>query len=151
MEHELEDASMSERVFANLRRISHAMHNQYLAKGSQKRILVTLIRHGKTGQKKITERIGIKAGSASEVISKMEAAGLIIRTTNQDDQRAMDIDLTPQGRELAEVARKEAMAQHEQMFTCLSDEEKEELLRLTDKIINFWKDELNYIPQKPSK
>lgn len=148
MTNDHEPTSMSEQLFSNLRHISHAMHNQHLARGSQKRILIILSRSGKTTQKVITERLGIKAGSASEVISRMEAAGLVVRTTNPDDQRAVDIELTPLGVETAESVKDEARRQHEEMFACLTETEQRDLLRITDKISALWAESISARPSK---
>ena len=67
-------------IFA-LRDVSHVMHVLYEGKGSQKRVLMVLQELGAPiTQRELTERLGIRPASASEVIAKLESAGCIART-----------------------------------------------------------------------
>lgn len=95
---------MTEKLIMNLRDISHVMRFLYEGKASQKRILIILDGSETVTQRELTERLGIKPGSASEILSKLENAGLIIRTQNKEDHRTMDICLTDAGRKLAAEA-----------------------------------------------
>ena len=45
-------------------------------------------------QKALTARLGVQPGSASEVLNKLEQAGLILRTPSETDHRTTDIHLT---------------------------------------------------------
>ena len=132
------DASMNDKLIINLRDISHMMRNQYEGKASQKRIIIILNESEKLTQKELTERLGIQPGSASEVISKLENANLVTRTTNEADRRTMDICLTDAGKKLALEAAAQRRKRHEEMFACLSAEEKETLLTLLEKIHSDW-------------
>ena len=132
------DACMNDKLIINLRDISHMMRKQYEGKASQKRIIIILNESEKLTQKELTERLGIQPGSASEIISKLENANLVTRTTNEADHRTMDICLTDAGKELALEAAEQRKKRHEEMFACLSAEEKERLLTLLEKIHSDW-------------
>lgn len=94
-------------------------------RGSQKRILIVLDEIGDSvTQRELTGRLGIQSGSASEVIAKLESAGYIRRTPNETDHRTVDIELTEMGKVSAAEAREKRICRHEQMFSCLSDDEK---------------------------
>lgn len=132
-------ADMNEKLIINLRDISHMMRMQYEGKASQKRILIILRESGTITQKDLTERLGIQPGSASEIISKLENAGLIVRVQNETDRRTTNIVLTDYGGKLASEAAEQRQKRHEEMFACLTAEEKTELLSLLEKVGADWK------------
>lgn len=125
---------INDRLIISLRDVSHIMRMQYEGKASQKRILIILSETGAITQKELTERLGIKPGSASEILSKLERAGLIFRMQNETDRRTVDIQLTDAGAELAQEAAGQRRQRHEAMFSCLSSEEKDALLSILEKI-----------------
>ena len=63
---------------------------------------------------------------------------LIIRSQNETDRRTTDVSLTDTGRELAAEALAQRQRRHEEMFSCISEEEKQELLLLLEKIYADW-------------
>ncbi|MGM9657718.1 MAG: MarR family winged helix-turn-helix transcriptional regulator [Eubacteriales bacterium] len=132
-------SDMNEKLIINLRDISHMMRMQYEGKASQKRILIILRESGALTQKELTERLGIQPGSASEILSKMENSGLIMRILNETDRRTTNILLTDIGRGLASEAAEQRKKRHEEMFVCLSSEEKTTLLSLLDKVSTDWR------------
>lgn len=131
-------ANINDKLIMNLRDISHTMRSLYEGRGSQKRILIILHEVGTITQRALTERLGIQPGSASEVIAKLEGAELITRTPSESDRRTADIQLTDKGRELASQAVNQRRRRHEEMFSCLSEDEKTELLTLFEKINADW-------------
>lgn len=132
-------ADMNNKLIINLRNLSHTMRFLYEGKGSQKRILIVLDDiGGSITQRELTEQLGIQPGSASEVIAKLESAGHIRRTPSETDRRTTDITLTETGKALASEARKQRNRRHEEMFSCLSDAEKTELLILLEKVNADW-------------
>lgn len=132
-------ADTNEKLVINLRDISHLMRAQYEGKASQKRILIILHESGTLAQKELTERLGIQPGSASEILSKLENAGLIARVQNKTDRRTTDIQLTDAGTQLALEAAAQRQKRHEEMFCCLTAEEKATLLSLLEKINCDWR------------
>lgn len=138
MEHYLA-ADTNGRLIINLRELSHMMRMLYEGKASQKRILIILNETGNITQKDLTDRLGIQPGSASEILSKLESAGWILRTQNEGDRRTTDISLTDIGRELAKEASAQRKERHEEMFSCLSEEEKQQLLSLLERVRTDWR------------
>lgn len=133
-----QEADISQKLIINLREINHVMRSLYEGKGSQKRVLIVLKEVGTITQRELTERLGIQPGSASEVIAKLEDAGNLSRVPSASDHRTMDIALTEQGRILAETLLAQREKRHEEMFSCLSEEEKSSLLGLLEKINEDW-------------
>lgn len=133
-------ADVNDKLIINLRDLSHTMRSLYEGKGSQKRILIVLDEiGGSITQRELTERLGIQPGSASEILAKLEGAGLIGRTPNETDRRTTDVCLTDIGKECAQEALKQRKKRHEEMFSCLSEEEKQELLSLLEKVCGDWR------------
>lgn len=128
----------NKRLIIHLRDISHTMRFLYEGRGSQKQVLIILNELGPVTQRQLTKRLGIQPGSASEVLSKLESAGLILRTPSEIDRRTMDISLTQQGKAAAQEAAWLRKKRHDEMFSCLTAEEKAQLFGLLEKINNDW-------------
>lgn len=124
----------------NFRDIGHIMRHISEGKGSQKRILILLNEAGIITQRELTKRLGIQPGSVSEVLAKLEAMELITRSLSETDHRTVDLQLTETGKELAKEASSQREARHQEMFSCLSEEEKATLLDLLEKVNLDWKD-----------
>lgn len=133
-------ADENEKLIINLRDLGHMMRSQYEGKASQRRILIILSEEKTITQRDLTERLGVQPGSASEILSKLESAGLICRTQNETDRRTTDVSLTDEGRELAAQALAQRRNRHTEMFSCLSEEEKQELLSLLEKVSADWRE-----------
>lgn len=127
-------ADLDTRLTMTLRDLGHMMRFLFERRGSQKRALTILNRTGGMTQRELTEQMNIQPGSASELIGKLESAGLILRTPSQTDRRTADIRLTPQGRSQAEEAIRQRKIRQEEMYACLTTEEKETLLALAEKL-----------------
>lgn len=138
MEH-YRTADMNDKLIINLRDLSHIMRSLYEGKASQKRILIILNETEVITQRDLTEHLGIQPGSASEILSKLENSGWILRTQNESDRRTTDVRLTDSGRELAAEALAQRKKRHEEMFSCLSEEEKQQLLLLLERVCTDWR------------
>lgn len=133
------DEKMDNQLIHNLRNLGHTIRFAFGGKGGQNRILCILHKTGGMTQRELTEQIGIQPGSASEVIGKLESTGLIERTPSARDRRTSDIRLTDAGyRQAEEIIRLRSMY-HQEMLSCLSEEEKRLLLALTEKLNEDWK------------
>lgn len=117
-----------------LRDACHTLHQLYEGKGSQTGVVIVLGETGPITQRKLTELLGIRPGSASEVLTKLEHNDLIHRSPNPADGRTMDISLTEEGQRQSLLARQQRIRRHDEMFACLSEEEKQELQALLGKL-----------------
>lgn len=129
---------INNRLIWNLRDIGHTMRHISEGKGSQKRILIILLETGPITQRELTQRLGIQPGSASEVIGKLESAGLVTRTPNEFDHRTVVVALTEAGTSAAQEAKTQRELRHEAMFSCLTEEEKTTLLSLLERLNRHW-------------
>lgn len=122
----------------NLRDIGHTLRSIFEGKGSQKRILIILYECGVITQSDLTQHLGIQPGSASEVLAKLESAGLITRRPSQTDRRTTDVQLTETGIAVAQDAKKEREKRHQQVFACFTEGEKRELLAMLERLNSSW-------------
>lgn len=142
---------VDKRLILNLRDLGHMIRILFEGKGSQKRILIILREAGSMTQRELTERLGIQPGSVSEVIGKLEHAGLIVRTPSSVDRRTVDLQLSEAGMVQAEIAAEQRRLRHQEMFSCLSEEEKETLVALAEKLNADWNRRYqDMIPQRCS-
>lgn len=123
----------------NIRDMGHVIRALSEGKASQSRILIILDEEEIITQSELTERLDVQPGSASEVIGKLEDAGLITRTPSGKDRRTSDIRLTEAGKVKAAEAARQRKQRHTQMFSCLSEEDKADLLMLLEKVNHDWR------------
>ena len=133
-----ETLDINNRLTLSLWDVLHTMRAISEGKGSQKRILMMLLETGPVTQKKLTALLGIQPGSASEVIGKLETAGLIARTPCTEDRRTTDVLLTEAGAVAAREALVVREKRHETLFSCFVPEEKQTLLPLLEQLNTFW-------------
>lgn len=141
---------INDKLIINFRDLNHTIRSLYEGKGSQKRILIILNEVENITQHMLTKRLGIQPGSASEVLAKLEKNGLIIRSLSETDRRTADITLTQEGRRIANDALEQRKYRHEEMFSCLSDEEKNSLLSLLEKINEDWEERYQGMKERKS-
>jgi MarR family transcriptional regulator, 2-MHQ and catechol-resistance regulon repressor len=89
---------------------------------------------GELGLRVLRQRLGLSKANASEVTSALEQRGLISRTTDQRDRRALTIGVTAAGRALVDALFPGHARRVRDTFTVLDDEEKRELARLCRKL-----------------
>ena len=90
-------------------------------------------------QKEIQNRLGIRAGSVSELISKLENRGLVVKEKDDEDKRALNIVLT----EIGKKAFEEIIAiddEYKGLFSALTEEECVVLNDILEKLGNDWLD-----------
>ena len=80
----------------------------------------------------------IQSGSLSEILGKIEAEGLIIRSRNPLDKRNTDIQLTEAGRARAREIDAHWDQDLEEMFQPLSSEERDLLLDMLQRLQQHW-------------
>lgn len=129
---------LNNKLIWNFRDIGHTMRHISEGKGSQQRILILLNETGFITQSELTQRLGVQPGSASEVIIKLESAGLIVRLPSEKDKRTTEVHLTETGKAEAERFKAIRTQRHERMFAALSDGEKAALLSLLETINADW-------------
>ncbi len=86
-------------------------------------------------QKDLIEKLHIGQSSTSELINKLEDDGYIERKVDESDKRATLLFLTEKGQARASEVADERAAMFEDVFSKLTDEEKQTLSDLFDKLL----------------
>lgn len=95
---------------------------------TQDRIL-KILNEGDISQRELQEKLHIRPGSVSEILSKMEERGLLERQRDEEDRRQALLKITEDGRKAAESI----VPQEEEKI--LTEEEEAELKALLKKMI----------------
>ena len=125
-------------LMRQMRRCNHLLYHKFSLNLSQNRILSVLNREGPMTQKALMCRMQIQPGSLSEVISKVESAGLVERRRCEDDRRNFEIRLTEEGVKQAEAFERERQDMAQLLFATLTDGEKQQLMNLMTKLHEHW-------------
>lgn len=119
----------------------HYLHFHEGGRSGREPILCMLHRAGGSmSQLELGSRFELKPGSLSEILAKIETAGLIERTRDPRDRRALSIHLTEAGEQEALRAIEARKAFRDQAFSNLTVEEQDELVVLLGKIRNRWEE-----------
>lgn len=86
-------------------------------------------------QKDIAGEAGINASSTSEVVGKLEEDGYLVRESDETDKRAVLLKLTEAGAARAAEIRAEREANLDRFFSKLTDEEKQTMSDLLEKLM----------------
>lgn len=97
----------------------------------QENVLKVLNMNGPITQKDLQNRLNVKSGSISEIVSKLEKQGYLIKSKSEKDARLCVLEISEKGKKkLTEIKRKGDIDICDKM----SDQEKEELLVLLNKL-----------------
>lgn len=118
----------------------HYIHVNGGGRSGRQPIICTLLKHdGQMSQRDLMRKFDLKAGSLSEILSKLEKDGLIERTRDEADRRQLNVSLTEAGRESAEHEQARRENFRAKAFTCISEEEREQLEDLLSRINTHWR------------
>lgn len=120
-----------------LRRCGHLLYHKFNLNGSQMRILLVL-RDEPMTQKELTDRLRIQPGSLSEILTKVERAGLIEKHRSSTDRRNFELALTEEGRRQADWFEKAQVEQADLLAAPLDDDQKAQLRSLLQTLITHW-------------
>lgn len=135
------EPSRADRILRGLGYCGHYLHFHGGGRSGREPILCKLHRAGGSmSQLELGGQFELKAGSLSEILAKIEATGLIERTRDPRDRRALTVRLTEAGMQEAQRAIEARRAFREQAFSNLTDEEQDELIVLLEKIRNRWEE-----------
>ncbi len=123
-------------LYALMRACGHVLYHQGGRKSGQGRILRILSHCESMSQRELQEILGIQTGSLSEILAKMESAGLIERERDETDRRRSIVRLTQTGRDRAGKCR---AGEHPDMFSALNEEQKNQLKELLSILLADWK------------
>ena len=141
------EESLDEQLVNAILDVGRDIRRLFEGKESQSRILMILRLQGAVTQKMLIQILHIQPGSASEILKKMEKAGLIIRVPNEMNRRASDIVLTRQGRSVSEKLIEQRRGRYQEMMACLSEDEKVSLFSMLDRMKEDWQQRFRTVPE----
>lgn len=138
-----EDPAMTRaaRILTNLGFCGHYMHFHRGGRSGRAPILCLLEKNGGTmSQQALGASFDLKAGSLSEILSKMEGGGLITRTRDRQDRRQLTVCLTEAGAEAARLETEARIRFRTRAFSNLTPEEQDQLADLLDRVRSRWEE-----------
>lgn len=131
--------STTRRVLHDFGYFGHFMHVNAGGRGGKQYVLVVLAKHdGRMTQRSLQEVVRISSPALSEVLAKLENEGLVERARCEQDRRAQEITLTPEGAERAEQVMRKRAAFETEALDCLTSEEAAQLADLLDRVAAHW-------------
>jgi DNA-binding MarR family transcriptional regulator len=128
-----DEETLAEAFWSVARRLRHLTHDTVTPLGvtpGQARALGMLRRHGGMRLSELSNHLRIAPRSATEVIDALQDRGLVARSVDPADRRAVVVDLTGPGAELATGIRAARAAEAEAFFGRLSTADRESLARI---------------------
>lgn len=123
-----------EELIKAIREAGSFLHMLYDGNGSQKNLLMYLLENGPVTQRVLTDTMGVKPSSMSEIISKLEKSGLVVKTPDPKEYRTRLVSITDDGIRLAEEEKVRQMEAHELFLSPLDRDEKAVLKELLHKL-----------------
>jgi MarR family transcriptional regulator, organic hydroperoxide resistance regulator len=82
----------------------------------------------------ISNEMGISSARIAATLNSLERKGMIVRQIDISDRRRILVDLTPQGKSLAEEHHKEAIEMLTKVLGALGEQDAREYVRITGKL-----------------
>ncbi len=123
------------RIGAVTRRIWRYVNREYAKYGltvGQTFILFDLLDHDGSSVKDIAERVQVDSPAITGFVDRLIREGLVERSVDQEDRRAMKIHLTPKGRELATTLLPVAQTLNKKIEDLVGKKEITKLLKILD-------------------
>ncbi len=140
MRHAPMGAPDDEFLIHSFQHCAHLLVHRQSKEHASSRAVMALQRRGQDGmsQRELAESLDIRSASVSELLTKMEDEELITRRHDPADKRVILIELTDKGHAEANRVAERRKEANKNLFALLSDEEKEQLKVILDKLTHFW-------------
>lgn len=136
-----EEIDINTRIMHLFKRCHSIIHSRMAGgRTSQTEILRIINKYGPMTQKDLQKYLDIRQASLSEILSKMEESGLIVKIKTEKDRRITFVELTDEGRNLTLEKREKHRKERADILSCFDDDEKECLISLLDKLYEHLKE-----------
>ena len=98
------------------------------------RLLERVAENSNVSSRELCEIMDVRPSSLSEMLSRAESEGWIIRTTDEEDRRIQRIALSEKGREAVAQMREARKADYEKKTACFTEAEKEQFCHLANRL-----------------
>ncbi|NLZ69211.1 MAG: winged helix-turn-helix transcriptional regulator [Spirochaetales bacterium] len=135
----MDEVSTNLKLMRLLRRLGVVIMNKATPFKGQGRILGLLRNRGcAITQRELLDITEMKSSSLSEIVKKLEENGYINKEVDKSDKRNMILSLTDKGLEESYRMRSISSSIADNAFECLTEEEKESLIPVLEKLKEFW-------------
>jgi DNA-binding MarR family transcriptional regulator len=98
------------------------------------RLLACIDENPNVSSRDLCEYLDLRPSSLSELLSRAEAEGWILRSTDEEDRRIQRVDLSEKGRAFIEKMEEIRTKDLERKSACFTEEEKAQFCALCDKL-----------------
>ena len=98
------------------------------------RLLECVAENSNVSPRELCELMDVRPSSLSEMLSRAESEGWIIRATDEEDRRIQRISLSPEGQQAVDRMREARKADYEKKTGCFTEEEKAQFCRLANRL-----------------
>ena len=137
------DLSCDERIVKDLMHCARYLRTNSEGKGSQRRVLTMLSYEGSMTQKDLLEKMGVRASSLSELLSKLEAKGFVTKEKSDADKRNYHVSITPDGVDALNEMQLQHQAAMADLLSGLSEDERSQLAALLSKLHELWHERMD--------
>ena len=130
---------LARNIISGLRECGHFLYFKIGDKGGRRRIFSVLLQHGELPQRELQDILGIQSGSLSELLSKTEADGYIVKTKSETDKRNYNLKLTEKGKIHAKKMQAIYIEKVTTLLECYSVAEQQEFYALLNTLLQHWK------------
>lgn len=130
----------SERIVKDLMHCARFLRSNNDGKWSQRRVLIFLKKHGPVTQRILLEEMGVRASSLSELLSKLECKGWIIKEKSDADKRNYNVSVTPEGLAALDEMQSLHQAAIIDLFSDFPAEDQAQLAQLLSKLHDLWRE-----------
>ena len=134
----MQTGKMINQISNRLRRRSRAVQEAIGISGAKGNILNYILVESETHsvyQKEIEQEFGLRPSTATEVLKNLEKDGLICRVPEEQDGRYKKIIFTEKAEAIRETLKNEIEGSENLLLEGISEEEKQEFLRIAQKML----------------
>ncbi len=131
-------STMEDKLAEQMHGANRFIRNHTGPRSGQRKILRWLSVTGSMPQQELQERLKLKSSSISEILPKLESAGLLTRHRDEADKRHSIVTITEAGRAQAAKDRDNREHQLLRIFGVLSKEEQQQLLTMLETLNERW-------------
>ena len=97
--------------------------------------LMTLSQNAPCRLSELSEKMNVSAPTITGIVDRLEKSGLVKRMPDDNDRRAINVDLTEEGKRLVKKLRITIQMKWEEMLEKIPQEDQENYLRILKKLI----------------
>lgn len=132
----LDDWELLSQVCQAFRGLSETFMNRIDMHRGQATLLCRLYAQEGMTQSEIAEQLAVQGATVTNILQRMEEAGLVVRRRDPEDNRLVRVYLTDEGREKERVIIEQFKALEEAIFEGVSEAERATVRRIFRRMLN---------------